>query len=178
MYVRSLPPWFRPEDHAHMLEGLRCNRTNTSRETTPRRSAVSSTPPPPGPTLRERGRRERDSPVKRARPVGRAEEARDVGPSEVRKVHRVPTCDLFNNVRTCGISRWVSTSPCGVAPSPASSRNGVVCCKAVSCVPPTYRIRADCCICSRPLCANSGHSQTEDQCPLLGVKRTSALVLP
>jgi adenylate cyclase len=23
MYVRSRPPWFRPEDHAHMLEGLR-----------------------------------------------------------------------------------------------------------------------------------------------------------
>jgi adenylate cyclase len=23
MYVRGRPPWFRPEDHAHMLEGLR-----------------------------------------------------------------------------------------------------------------------------------------------------------
>jgi adenylate cyclase len=23
MYVRTRPPWFRPEDHAHMLEGLR-----------------------------------------------------------------------------------------------------------------------------------------------------------
>jgi hypothetical protein len=23
MYVRARPPWFRPEDHAHMLEGLR-----------------------------------------------------------------------------------------------------------------------------------------------------------
>jgi adenylate cyclase len=23
MYVRQRPPWFRPEDHAHMLEGLR-----------------------------------------------------------------------------------------------------------------------------------------------------------
>jgi adenylate cyclase len=22
-YVRKRPPWFRPEDHAHMLEGLR-----------------------------------------------------------------------------------------------------------------------------------------------------------
>ena len=23
MYVKERPPWFRPEDHAHMLEGLR-----------------------------------------------------------------------------------------------------------------------------------------------------------
>lgn len=23
MYVRARPPWFRPEDHAHMIEGLR-----------------------------------------------------------------------------------------------------------------------------------------------------------
>jgi adenylate cyclase len=23
MYVRQRPPWFRPEDHAHMLQGLR-----------------------------------------------------------------------------------------------------------------------------------------------------------
>ena len=23
LYVRTRPPWFRPEDHAHMLEGLR-----------------------------------------------------------------------------------------------------------------------------------------------------------
>lgn len=23
MYVRNRPPWMRPEDHAHMLEGLR-----------------------------------------------------------------------------------------------------------------------------------------------------------
>ena len=23
MYVRNCPPWWRPEDHAHMLEGLR-----------------------------------------------------------------------------------------------------------------------------------------------------------
>jgi hypothetical protein len=35
------------------------------------------------------------------------------------------------------------------------------------------RIGAGCCVCSRPLMAQSGHSYRAPQCPLLGVKRTS-----